>query len=450
MPEGLAVIDALYELGVALGYSAQREHTVGQSAAVDLSWTAADSNDVPLFIFEVESTASTGLANNAMKVYGSPMSDLPRPLFFFHLVLGGSKDNERIRNAQNAWGQHNYHVYRFGAESDRLALALDILRQHRRVSRYIQPAVLAEALNNVVWGDPSTVKDALKLTERILFDAPYLHDYASMARDDSSYLNLFVSRLRYLDEMPAGTDRKHLSREGYGDGPGTYIPGLFEVGLRIYAGDIPDSEGPRAFERWATSVRFGPRVIDAAFGLDRDYDSYVIGVAPIDYSLTAALLATHPISRDWVLQDFSGLLARERSSSLPPRFRLPGSVWLAHLLCATPVNGSSRARTSLNIESLYADVQTHVKEGGGIPIGLLTEPPGVGGGIQETPYWWDDANNTQLPSREELLSLTTNHLLGVDDGAAVPDPATLCLTSLVGYELYESNPQQLLKVIYKQ
>ncbi|TAP39059.1 hypothetical protein [Arthrobacter sp. S39] len=446
----MAVIEALYELGVALGYSAQREHTVGQSAAVDLSWTAADSNDVPLFIFEVESTASTGLANNAMKVYGSPMSDLPRPLFFFHLVLKGSKANERIRNAHIAWGQHNYRVYRFGDKDDRSALALDILRQHRRVSRFLQPAALAAALNNAVWGGRSTVKDALKLAEKLRFDAPYLHDYANMARNDISYLDLFVSRLRYLDELPADADRKHLSQEGYGGGPGEYIPGLFEVGLRIYAGDIPDSEGPFAFERWATGPRFGPRVIDAAFGLDRDYDWYVIGVAPIDYALTAALLTAHPASRDWVLQDFSSLLARERSSGLPPRYRLPGSVWLAHLLCATRVNGSSPARTELAINSLYADLQAHVVEGGGIPENLLTEPPGASGDIHEKPYWWDDPNNVSLPVLEDLLAKATTHLLGVSAGAMRADPATLCLTSLVRYDIYESPTQELLKVIYDQ
>lgn len=328
-PQGLAVIEALYELGEALGYSAQREHTVGQTAAVDLSWTAADSNDVPLFIFEVESTASTGIANNAMKVYGSPMSDLPRPLFFFHLVLEGSKDNERIRNAQNMWGQHNYRVYRFSDQNDRSALALEILRQHRRVSRYLQPAQLADALNNTVWGGRSTVTEALKLSESILFDAPYLHDYATMARNDIYYLDLFVSRLRYLDGLPAAADeRKHLSREGYGGGPGDYISGLFEIGLRIYAGDIPDSQGPSEFERWATRSVGSFRTIDSCFGLSRDYDWYVIGVAPIDYSLTAALLAAHPCSRDWVLQDFNRLLASERASGTDPRLRWPASIWV--------------------------------------------------------------------------------------------------------------------------
>lgn len=450
-PEGLAVIEALHELGVALGYSVQREHVVGQSAAVDLSWTAADSNDVPLFIFEVESTASSGIANNAMKVYGSPQSDLPRPLFFFHLVLEGSKDNERIRNAQYAWGQHNYRVYRFGDEDDRSSLAFDILKQHRRVSRYIQPGALAVALNNAVWGGRSTARDALKLTEKILFDAPYLHDYATMSLNDSSYIDLFVSRLRYLDELNTSTDgdRKHLSREGYEDGPGNYIPGLFEVALRIYAGDIADSDGPIALERWATRSGFGLRTIDAAFGLSRDYDWYVVGVAPLVYSLTAELLAASPRSRDWVLEDFSRLLKRERVSKLDPRLRIPSVIWFAHLLCTTGVDGSSPASTSLDVESLYVDLQTHAEEAGGIPATLLMYPPGPSGAIDERPYWWDDPIKIQLPSRAELIALVRKTYAGAIDDVAITELAALCLASLVDHELYGSHGRQLLDVIYK-
>lgn len=341
------------------------------------------------------------------------MSDLPRPLFFFHLVLEGSKDNERIRNAQNMWGQHNYRVYRFSDQNDRSALALEILRQHRRVSRYLQPAQLADALNNTVWGGRSTVTEALKLSESILFDAPYLHDYATMARNDIYYLDLFVSRLRYLDGLPAAADeRKHLSREGYGGGPGDYISGLFEIGLRIYAGDIPDSQGPSEFERWATRSVGSFRTIDSCFGLSRDYDWYVIGVAPIDYSLTAALLAAHPCSRDWVLQDFNRLLASERASGTDPRLRWPASIWLAHMLCVTSIDGFSPIRTSLDIESLYLDLQAWVNEGGGIPLSLLVDPPGASGAIDEKPDWWDDANKVQLPPRHDLISLATDHWLG--------------------------------------
>src|SRR5664279_5075449 len=113
LARGQEVIDGLERLGVALGYEVRKEQRVGRTAAVDLSWTAAQSNDVPLFVFEVESTASAGLANNATKIYGSPLEELAKPLFFFHLVLTGQPNNERICNAERAWGQHNYRIYRF-------------------------------------------------------------------------------------------------------------------------------------------------------------------------------------------------------------------------------------------------------------------------------------------------------------------------------------------------
>lgn len=446
LPAGVAVITALYELGEALGYVVQREHLVGKSAAVDLSWTAADSNDIPLFIFEVESTASQGLANNAAKVYGSPPSELPKPLFFFHLVLKGSKDNERIRNVQRTYGQQNYRVYRLSDEDERSSLPSDILEQHRRVSRYLEPAPLAAALNNSVWG-PSAAKETLRFSEKLLFDASYLHDYAMVATEDSSYLSLFTSRLRYLDELANTTDgdRTHLSQEGYQDGPGSYIPGLIEIGLRIYAGDIADDDGPVAFEQWATSSDIGFRVIDAVFGLSRDYDWHVIAVAPFHYSLVAALLVGHPRSRDWVINDLSLLLDGERASSLSPRIRLPAVVWLAHLQGVTSPDGLTGIPTSLDLDARHIDLQAHAQEVGGIPSEILLNPPTPIGSIDDKPSWWDAADGSPLPSSAELIPLVLQDLR--DQDVKTPSPLSMCLETLLTGEPYE-NPKQLLAAIY--
>jgi len=69
---GQIVIDGLVKLASAFGYSAEREFPVGTratSAAVDVAWFAAGDQRVPLMIFEVESSASASMANNAMKVF---------------------------------------------------------------------------------------------------------------------------------------------------------------------------------------------------------------------------------------------------------------------------------------------------------------------------------------------------------------------------------------------
>ena len=450
-PEGIAVINLLSDLGSALGYSVQPEHLVGKSAAVDLSWTVADSNDIPLFVFEVESSASAGLANNVTKVYGSPSLDPPRPLFFFHLVLKGSKGNERIENAQRMWGQHNYRVYRFQDANERSALALDIVKQHRRISRYIDLIALAETLGDPLWGGRSTAQKVLNLVEKLKFDAPYLHAYANLALRDSSYFILFISRLRHLEELAMlGTeDFSHLSREGYEGGLGDYMPGLMQIALRIFSGEISDQDGPAKFEQWARSDRVFPRMIHTFFGLSRDYDWYVIAVAPIQYSLAIRLLCSHPYSRDWVIQDFSGILASNSWQNLHPRYRLPGITWLALNLLSTYVT-PGQLGTALNIESLYRALQVHVLAAKGTPRSLLSDPPDAAGDISDEPYWWNLPDNVQLPSlrkfsdvKSEYISETTSN----DEWQI----AALCLCSLINTEPYTSSgKRQLIESILSE
>ena len=232
---GRSIIDALDRLGAALGYSVTREHVVGRMAAVDLSWTAADYNDIPLFVFEVESTASAGLANNALKVFGRPLESLYKPLFFFHLVVAASRENERVLNAQQAWGSHNYRVYRLSDAAQRTAIVADVLRQHRRVSNRIDVLSVVDALQHDGWGGRDVVEQMLSLMVELGFNAPFLHAFAHLASTDLAYLPHFAQRVRQLDAMDAAP-----SREGYRGGPGDYIPGLIERALVIAAGVLPD------------------------------------------------------------------------------------------------------------------------------------------------------------------------------------------------------------------
>ena len=82
-------------------------------------------------IFEVESSASSSMANNAMKVLARDVDDFIKPLFFFHVLLSGGKDNERISSLRAQWGRHNYRVYRLCDDTEMQRLAVDILAQHR-------------------------------------------------------------------------------------------------------------------------------------------------------------------------------------------------------------------------------------------------------------------------------------------------------------------------------
>lgn len=200
LSEGRSVIDALERIGRALQYETTREHVVGESAAVDLSWTAAASNDVPLFIFEVESTASAGLASNAMKVFGAPLETLAKPLFFFHLVVAAGPTNERVLNAQRVWGSHNYRIYRISDTDQRREIVADVLRQHRRVSNRVNILAFLNAVEDSDWGDDELVLDTLTLLQTL-----------------RSFLPAHARRVRAVEQK----DGEASTREGCGGGPAT-------------------------------------------------------------------------------------------------------------------------------------------------------------------------------------------------------------------------------------
>lgn len=459
---GKAVIDGLERLGDALGYEVRREHRVGHSAAVDLSWTAAAFNDVPLFIFEVESTPSAGLANNATKVFGSSLDELPRPLFFFHLVLAGNPDNARIRNAERLWGQHNYRVYRFHAPDGRQKLVIDVLEQHRRVSQEVRPRSVVDALRGPPFGDFSIAEAALSRMEELRFVAPYLFDYGTLALRDERFFPLYARRLRAIDHHPAqsGAMRPVLARaareidEGYLDAPGSYIPGLLEGALRIYGGDVLDSEGPELLERWATSSGPHIRMIDAAFGLNRDYDQFVLISAPFHYVWAAIALEGRPESRAWVLSDLMELVRREHDRGIRGPVSWPAIIWMGHLLAGRPA-----LDCPLDVDSMYSELQQIVDEIGGIPQALLLDPPPPygdlwGGGDTE---WMDAEEAGELPAIDRLREAVEARLrvrdeqrgeVGEELGLEVMGSWRTCLSALLSHNAYLRPTSEVLRDVY--
>lgn len=459
---GKAVIDGLERLGDALGYEVRREHRVGQSAAVDLSWTAAEFNDVPLFIFEVESTPSAGLANNAAKVFGSPLDKLPKPLFFFHLVLAGSPDNARIRNAERSWGQHNYRIYRFHATDDRQRLVIDVLEQHRRVSQKVRPQSVVDALHGPVFDDFSIAEAALSRMEELRFVAPYLLDYGTLALRDERFLPLYVRRLRTINHHPAtsGAARAGPSRaardieEGYPDAPGSYIPGLLENALRIYQGDVLDSEGPELLERWVTNAGPHIRMFDAVFGLNRDYDQFILISAPFHYVWAAIALGNRPESRAWVLNDLMELVRREHDKGIAGPVSWPAIIWMGHLLAGRPA-----LDCPLDVEAMYRQLQQIVDEIGGIPRALLLDPPPPYGELWggDDMEWMDADETDELPTIERLreavevqLTVRDEQLREVDEelGEAAIGPWRTCLSALLSYDAYTRPTSDVLRDVY--
>ena len=453
---GIDVINELESLGTALGYKVQREHRVGRTAAVDLSWTAADFNDVPLFIFEVESTASTGIASNALKIYGRDSDELVKPLFFFHLVLAGSPENERIANAQREWGRHNYKLYRFNESDQRAALVGDILRQHRRVRNELELLEMVKVLSSPTWGGRNLAQKMLILAQELRFDASFLHAYACLSIQDRSFQADYARRLRtrrnrsQVESEMGSDDEAGNERDTYRGGPGDYLPGMIETAIRIYANDVLDAHGPAVFELWAAGS-YGLRMIDANFGLSRDYDGFVIGMAPIQYALVGALLTDFPLSRDWVIRDLARLIERERDRGLRPDMRLPAVLWLVHLLAAT-ITGVNSGLADEEIESLFDDLTRHVDEAGGVPLASLMNPPGAFSDFDDDSLaWLKTSERIPLPGlsllreQQERQQLAHSH----DDNRRPISTDAFCFLALVDDRAYARPSWELLSRIYK-
>jgi hypothetical protein len=172
--ESVALINALVELGVTLGYHSEPEFPVtGSGGAVDVAWCRNVTDQVPLFIFEVETTASSSAANNPLKVFGQMTADFPKPLFFFHVFLSKSENTERINLLQGQYGTQNYRAYR--APFQATELITDVLNQHRRVVETLAIVRLVRGLQTPGWAGVD-VHGVLEAVESEGFRACYVPD----------------------------------------------------------------------------------------------------------------------------------------------------------------------------------------------------------------------------------------------------------------------------------
>ena len=399
LPAGRLLLDGLYRLGHALGYEVERERGVGSSgAAVDLAWYAAGDSGVPLMIFEVESSASSSMANNAMKVLSRDVDDFVKPLFFFHLLLAGGPDNDRIQGLRRQWGTHNYKVYRLNERPEKQRLLLDIVRQHRRVNAHIP----IEALRDVLVAPPWAEIDRPQLfeqSEQYEFEVDLLGAYSRCAIDDSFMLTQYLRRLAQSHSGDAPR-----AQATYGGVIGDYLPGLLEVSLLISQGLIPDDLGPDRLECWQNSADLPMRLIGPTFGLSHDYDSFILAVAPFTYAIAGLLLRHRPDSFAWLVQDLTALVVGESQHGIPAEFTLAPALWLCHLCASGLAIPESSSRHGNSLVDSYSTGSRVIDEAGGVPSRMLHDPP-VYINMDEPERWIDcirGRDQIDLPSPQDL------------------------------------------------
>lgn len=85
-----AFIKDLLIVGEIYGFVAKVEHRLAKSGwiSADLTWRVTENAD-PVMIFEVESARNPNMVQNAMKIFGSRVTEVKKPWFFFHILYRG-------------------------------------------------------------------------------------------------------------------------------------------------------------------------------------------------------------------------------------------------------------------------------------------------------------------------------------------------------------------------
>ena len=368
LPAGRAVIQSMRSLGLALDYEVELERSIGNAgAAVDVAWYAAGDRSVPLMIFEVESSASSSMANNAMKVLARDVSDFAKPLFFFHVLLQGGKDNDRIAQLRSQWGMHNYRVYRLNDNGEVQRLFIDILAQHRRIHDSLSLAAIDDVLHQDVWIDVDR-SSALDALQEYGFQAAYVRDLAKGSSRSIGARRYYLGHLLRIVNCETASDHSYSGYVGrtYGQ--------LLEIGMLAAARDLPDKGAAQMLEAWQVRTGYGMRMIGPTFGLSRDYDTFVFGSAPFLYGLLGLLSRDRPTTFAWCVSDLASLLSAEQAQGIRSDVWLPAALWTAHLASA----GMARSvppHLRAGLLAAFNLARSAINTAGGVPPTVLDAPP---------------------------------------------------------------------------
>jgi hypothetical protein len=387
----------LSALGGALKYFVEKELPVEKGKrnpqAVDVAWLSEKGQDFPLMIFEVESKVTNAVANNPLKVFGKPNQTFEKPLFFFHIMVSGGQETSRIEDLRYQFGSHNYRVYRL-ADNETNQLVKDILSQHRRLTNEIDLISIVDALESV-WSDID-VDSILLHIEELGFErggGTFIPRYAALSRTDAKYQKHFVRYLQTRENAhPA------LSEE---DAYSSYLGYQWSVPIHlgILAVSSPEGDKEQYFQRlrqWQEHSSY-MTMIGPHLGLSRDYDDFILGLAPALWALIALLMHDIPEAVNYIAQQCRDILERVETAPVDTSFFT--ALWLLHI----------SASCDLSLEH-YEFSRAFINERGGVPEQFLYEPIGVLS-LEEESEWLTDENYTfiDVPPIQNFRSSVKAH-----------------------------------------
>jgi len=146
------IIGFILRMGEALGYIVDDEEYMfpdeRDSPILDVTWRKSSNDKFPLFIFEIESSATKASTDNALKVLSQKTDNYPKPLFLFHIFVDDAADRRRIENLRNQYDDVNYETFALATVPHHPKFVSCVVCQHFRVFDHIDlPAFLNEFIN---------------------------------------------------------------------------------------------------------------------------------------------------------------------------------------------------------------------------------------------------------------------------------------------------------------
>jgi hypothetical protein len=380
------------------------------TAAVDVVWLRRPSDGVPLVAFEVETTASAGIAGNALKILGKSSSRLRKPLHLFHVVVQGGKNSERPVDVATEFAAHNYSIHLLDADDEPLSFFKNVLEVHSRVADRINGVSFALVLASPPWPS-SLLEGALAYVEDLGLRGLSERSLVLLAREDATrFLPILSRRFQKLwhREIVEGKDPPDLylepeqpREEDYGSYMAWAACEALELGLT--AAMRPEL-GPTALnvlKRWQALNHIGDK-LGPHTGSGVQWTQYEIDNLGYMWALIAVLMRDVPGAVRWCAEQPAALLAEIRETDAGGVLLL--AVWVMHIAAAA------------NAEDIYEPARARLERAGGVSTTWLARPePGSPG---EDGDWSSVFGGERIaPTREELVLVVRRH--GANPGSAV-------------------------------
>lgn len=356
---GLQIIDKLFRLGAILGYHSEKEYPVDKDndSAVDIAWLFEEGQKYPLFIFEIESATTNSIIANPSKIFGESNQKFEKPLFLFHLLLKGGQESGKIPQLETLFGTHNYRIYRFSLEEES-NLILDVLSQHRRLTNSLNLFELISELTDN-WNHLNLDNIILHI-EDLEFEkgqGTILPAYALLTKKYSFIKPHFIRLLKLKIEKPKGL----FEKEAYD----SYLGNEWEIPIHLgmlsaFADDKLESKYFEDFKNWQEKSYY-LKQIGGSFGLSRDYDLFMLGMAGAVLGLTSVLFYKVENSREYIAGELFDII--KKSDRFNPNVNIFNALWLLHI-----------APNSEKGKEYYLFAEDFINSNGGIPEKIYNTP----------------------------------------------------------------------------